>query len=133
MISFADYKKPDGSVDWERYRVAQRAEREAEVNAGKWCSRCGHYLLFAKGHPNKCQECKSLDEPGEVQHHKFIRCPKCGRSFDPSDADYYSVYGDGEHKVTCGDCSHQFEISTRVSYTFTSPAKLDPATAEHEE
>ena len=134
MVSIADFKLPDGRMDWPRYNAARRVEIQAEVDAGKWCSRCGHYLLFAKGHPDKCHSCKSLDGPGEVSHHKYIRCPKCFRSFDPSDADYYSLYREGDHQVTCGDCSHQFDVSTRISYTFTSPAKLAPeAPAESDE
>lgn len=133
MISFADYKGPDGAVDWKRYNAARQAEIAAEVAAGKWCSRCGHYLLFAKGHPDKCFACKALDKPSECEHHKFIRCPACGRTFDPSEQDYYSLYKDGEHRITCGDCNHQFEISTRTSYTFTSPARLEPAAAPEPE
>lgn len=133
MVSIADFKLADGRMDWPRYNAARQVEIAAEVAAGKWCSRCGHYLLFAKGHPDKCYSCKQLDNSGEVTHHKYIRCPKCLRTFDPSDADYYSLYRDGDHDIACPDCSHSFLISTRTSYTFTSPAKLDPAVAEHEE
>ncbi len=133
MISFSDYRLADGAVDWPRYNAARQREIADEVATGKWCSRCGHYLLFAKGHRDKCFSCKALDQPGECQHSKFIRCPACGRSFDPSEQDYYSLYADGEHRITCGDCNHQFEISTRTSYTFTSPARLAPAAAAPED
>ena len=129
MISISDYKTADGGVDWKRYHAAQRVEHAAEVAAGRWCTRCNAYLLWAKGRPDKCGSCKALDQPGECQHSKFIRCPACGRAFDPSEQDYYSLYADGEHKITCGDCNHQYEISTRTSYTFTSPARLAPAAA----
>ena len=127
MISIADFKGADGAVDWNKYHAAKKIEHDREVNEGRWCSRCGQYLLFAKGHRDQCVSCKSLDKPEECQHSRFIRCPACGRSFDPSEQDYYSVYREGEHQVMCGDCNHQLEISTRVTHTFTSPARIAAA------
>lgn len=127
MIQITDFKSADGVVDWTRYNAAKAAEHKREIAAGRWCTRCGAYLLWAKGHPDKCTSCKALDQPAECQHSKFIRCPKCGRAFDPSEQDYYSLYAEGEHRIMCGDCNHPFEISTRTSHTFTSPARLDPA------
>jgi hypothetical protein len=31
------------------------------------------------------------------------------------------VFEEGEHKVSCDECGHDFEVSTYVSHTFTSP------------
>lgn len=134
MISFADFKKEDGSVDWPRYQEARAVEHKAEIDAGKYCYKCDRYILFPKGHRERCPACVALADPAECDHPKFVRCPKCGRSFEPAALDSYELYEAGEHKVTCGDCDHQFEVSTRVSYTFTSPAKLAPeAPTEPEE
>lgn len=130
MILFSDFKKADGSLDWDAYRAAKNIEHKAEVAEGKYCYQCDRYLLWPKGHRELCSECKEVNGPGECSHHRYVRCPKCGRHFDPGEQDYYSLYEGGEHKVTCGDCSHQFEVSTRVSYTFTSPARIEGSTPE---
>lgn len=130
MITLADFTGADGKIDWPAYRAASALQHQADVAAGKWCSECNRYLLWPKGVRDQCLACKRLKEPAECDHHKMVRCPKCGLAFDPSEQDYYSLYSDGEHQVTCGECSHQFEITTRTSYTFTSPARITQPTAE---
>lgn len=117
MIHMEDYRRGDGSVDWERYRAAQ-------VAAGEICSRCHSYRagLSAVG-PALCWQCRALDAPEAVDHDSFVRCPKCGESWDPSDYDDREVYADGEHELSCVECGHAFEVTTHVSFSFSSPAR----------
>lgn len=121
MPSISAFKDAAGQIDWPRYHAAARAERDQETREGKWCSLCGAYIMWPKGGPVKCYECKAAEKPAELSHPKYVRCPKCTKTFDPGDCDYTSLYREGDHPVACPDCSHQFEISTHVRHTFTSP------------
>ena len=120
MISMDDYRDATGRTDWKAYKAAQVAE-------GEVCRKCGRYIISiihgALGGPNQCGECKSLDDTGEVDHHSWIRCPKCGDTWNPAEHEQYDVMGDGEHEVSCGSCGCDFSVSTFIEYTFTSPAR----------
>ena len=48
------------------------------------------------------------------------KCPHCGADCEISQNDWYSLYEEGEHEVTCPDCDRDFIVSTSVSYTFTT-------------
>jgi DNA-directed RNA polymerase subunit RPC12/RpoP len=110
-----DYKKPNGDIDWNSYHAAQKA-------SGEVCSQCGNYLVWGKGHPDRCGSCKALDDSGEVSHHSTIRCPACGHQMEASD---HELYEDGAHDVVCGECDHEFEVEVSISFTFTSPARKE--------
>lgn len=129
MPNIADFKDASGKVDWTAYHAASNRERQAEIDRGMWCYQCHAYIIFSNGHRTKCAQCNRLDGPEEVRHDKFVRCPACVATFEPSDADYYSLYRDGEHTVHCPHCSAEFEITTHVSYTFTSPARISEPSA----
>jgi hypothetical protein len=119
MIDMKQFEDENGKLDWKAYRHAQ-------VMAGERCSRCGAYIVsvFRKIEgPAECAECKNLTEKGEVSHSTLLRCPECSNSWKPEEQDDYHVYEEGEHEVTCYDCDHSFEISTQVSFEFTSPEK----------
>lgn len=58
MISFNDYKKPDGSVDW-------RAHKAAQLVAGWVCSRCSQYIIWLLGDPSGAKPCNSCKRLGE--------------------------------------------------------------------
>jgi DNA-directed RNA polymerase subunit RPC12/RpoP len=121
MINFEDYKKENGDIDWKAYKAAQ-------IAAGERCPKCDSRMstLFNnKKYEHLCSECESLAENEELSHSSYIRCPKCKESWDPSDREDYDCYQDGEHSVTCSSCNHEFEVSTSVSYLFTSPELLD--------
>jgi len=121
-----DFKQPDGNTDWSAYTKAQ-------VASGERCSKCGSYILFGSGYPQECSPCKHLqDDKDEVTHDDLVRCPACGRTFDPR-GDDYEVYSEGENDVTCPSCEREFTITTEVSYSFTSPARLEEKAAEDEE
>lgn len=132
-VSFADHKGTDGKIDWNAYNAASEVARKADVDDGVYCYKCGMYIIFGRGSGRQlCQQCRGLYESCEVTHDKLIRCPACSDTIRPSD-DHYDLYGDGEHQITCDECSHSFEVSTRVSYSFTSPALITAAATEGDE
>jgi len=116
-----DYRKADGSVDWEAYRAA-------EVASGARCQRCGDLIVFSQGVPTTCVACRDIaSDPGPVMHPKVIRCPKCGAvsvlaNWDSGDYGG-AKYEEGSHVVPCETCGCQYTIETHVSYSYTSPAR----------
>lgn len=45
-------------------------------------------------------------------------CPHCGTSQDVVNNEWWQLYEEGEHDVTCHDCANDFMVSTRVRYSF---------------
>lgn len=132
-VSFADHKGADGKIDWKAYNAASEAARKADIDDGIYCYKCGTYILFGRGGGRQlCGQCRGLHGSCETTHDRLVRCPKCRNTFSPQE-DHYDLYGDGEHQVTCCECDHGFEVSTRVSYSFTSPALIAPEATEDEE
>ena len=116
MISYKDFERPDGSVDWEACDRAKKA-------VGDSCTECGAFLLFGMGHPEKCASCKALvHDAGAVHHASSVRCPHCRKLMDVSDSELYALYEAGEHEITCHGCDREFTVSTSVSFSFESPA-----------
>lgn len=114
MISMNDYLGADGRVDWEWYNAAQ-------VEAGERCRQCSGHIMFGKGFPSLCSDCRELGEDkGEVTHDSLIRCPKCGEQFDGGDACEFVC--DGETEVGCPECDHQFEVVQILRVSYRSPA-----------
>jgi NMD protein affecting ribosome stability and mRNA decay len=111
--------------------LAELRRKDAEdVARGRTCYRCGSYVslmkLDAPGYRRLCFKCKSLEEvKGEVIHTRFIRCPKCGKSWDAHKGDDHDLLTEGEHDVTCPTCEHEFEVGVSVTYTFHSPARIE--------
>jgi DNA-directed RNA polymerase subunit RPC12/RpoP len=122
MIRIADHIGPDGRVDWDAYRAAQRAN-------GDRCFVCGATILFGPGHLDRCNACKALDEDrDEVTHDDFVRCPKCRHTMNVREE--YDLFQDGTHELACDECGHEFEVTTVVSYSFRSPELLPDADAD---
>lgn len=123
MAKIEDYRLPNGCINWASYQKAQIAD-------GDICSRCHQYIVsiaHTKGE-QLCYSCShlDLDKSESVDHSKFARCPKCGYLSDLSQWDGCAsfVYQEGEHLVGCNECDYDFEISTTVEYTFTSPPMI---------
>ena len=116
MIRIRDYEKEDGLVDWPAYEEAQK-------DTGEICLKCGDIILFGKGYPETCVSCKKLAKDEEVDHDCFIRCPHCRNTFNPHDdgGDSFDLFSEGEHEVWCCKCDKTFEVSTHISWSFTSP------------
>jgi transposase-like protein len=47
-------------------------------------------------------------------------CPHCGETFSVDNHEWWSLYEEGEHEITCPDCDWDFQVTTRVSYTFST-------------
>jgi hypothetical protein len=127
MISFKDYQKPDGEIDWNAYRAAK-------IENGQQCYRCESFLIPARGYRALCSSCNTLaTDPRAVTHSRLIRCPKCGEQSDAEHRWESGIHGDGEHAIGCYECEHEFTVKTFVSYLFESPARLPEETEPEEE
>lgn len=114
MLKMEDFEDESGHIDWKAYEKAQK-------NNGDVCYQCGKYIIFGgKGYQTKCNNCDKLKSSiQEIDHDSYIRCPFCAESWL---VDWDSgIHSDGEHQVSCNYCEKDFEISTRVSFSFTSP------------
>lgn len=110
-------------------------ERREGVASGERCSRCGGWIFCVKppGHPRECIDCYAIaNSSDEVSSSKYIRCPKCGGSWDPYEAEQYDVFNEDVHAVSCVECDHGFEVTTTVTYSFESPARLAEELEEEE-
>lgn len=136
MLDFEKCKKPDGTTDWEKYQELQRQENKERKAKGELCQLpdCNRLIIFSRGYPETCSECKSLDKPEELNHPSNIRCPKCGRNWSVWDGENYDLHAEGEHDVQCPECNHEFEVITYISYDFQSPERIkEPEDPEEKE
>ena len=124
MIKMRDYEGPNGRVDWESYRKAQK-------NAGELCSCCGSYILElgrpSPSGPRECGDCQDMtSDPDEVHHADLLRCPACGSRFrvDSEMGLYEAGFCDEPGSVYCPDCEHDFEVKVRVTFEYTSPPRI---------
>ena len=53
------------------------------------------------------------------------KCPHCGDAADVSENEWWRLYEEGEHEVTCPACDLDFAVSMRVSYTFSTEDQED--------
>lgn len=117
LLDTDNYRDANGRLDWDRYK-------KAEIEHGQSCSKCGQFILWPKGHPQECSECKELEKNAEsVRHEELIRCPQCVHQFKAYvDCDDGERLEDGEHNIECPECQAKFQIVTHVSFSFESPA-----------
>lgn len=114
MISSDSFKDAEGNVDW-------KALKTARIINGEICYSCGSIIIREIGCKSLCVDCKALEtDKDEVRHDSQIRCPKCKHIEDVVHLEDYEIYGEGEHSVWCSECDTEYEISTTVTYTFTS-------------
>lgn len=122
-----DHKKTDGSIDWSAYNAAKKRNGES-------CQKCGAYIVLGGGgSPRTCHSCERLLKDEEITHDKFIRCPKCKKLWSPYDCEQYEVFTDGEHEISCYECDHTFEVSTHLSFSFTSPELITEDSEDEED
>jgi len=113
MLSFKDYEKEDGSIDWDRLR-------KAEIEQGYRCYTCKQSILFGgKGYQEECHQCKDLKSGRDVSHSKMIRCPSCEHT-EFVDWESEFCYEAGEHEVYCSSCDKVYVVTTHVEYSYTS-------------
>lgn len=116
MTRMQDFERTDGSIDWSAYQNAQQ-------QSGERCYECGKYLFSGTGIPTSCEGCRELRGPAEAHHHSKVRCPSCGLIAEAYRFSSDDLFEDGKHRVHCPDCDHLFEVETRVSFDFGSPAR----------
>jgi hypothetical protein len=123
----------DFSAYWKR-------RRKWEVDQGYSCRRCGAIATraltdFYVGYPRLCKSCHNLDtNESHVSSSTYIRCPKCGRSWNAFEHEDYGLLQEGEHTTMCGDCDDfEFTVETRVSYEFKSPPLIKEEEKEDED
>jgi hypothetical protein len=126
MVDFEKCKLPDGTFDNKKYHELQLVELTERKAKGEICQLpgCNHFIIYAKGYPQTCSECRSLDNPDELNHSSNIRCPKCGYNWSVWEGEDSELFAEGEHEVTCHKCDHEFEVVTSVSYDFQSPERI---------
>jgi ribosomal protein S27E len=118
--SMDDYRDASGQVAWSRYRAAQ-------VRNGERCCDCDAIIITigdAPGYPRACGACNRLrtsETPEE--HDKKVRCPKCRHT---EAAPSLPSYESESIVVSCEHCGEEYEVKTRVTVHFESPATFDP-------
>jgi len=94
------------------------------------CSNCGGLII---GHiwPNRsCYDCHELEtEDGEVTNHERIRCPKCGHQEDVFESEKYHLAKEDGGETSCGECGHDYFVNCYITYTFTSPERIQDVPA----
>lgn len=126
MISFQQFKREDGSIDWAAFR-------QAEIEAGERCWQCHAYIISIFDRTNDvpairrfCEPCRRLrDDTGDVDHESRIRCPHCRLSAPVAwdQARAYScegLYRDGETELRCVHCGEVFTVQVHVRYEYLS-------------
>lgn len=63
--------------------------------------------------------------PSDYWRRDQPRCPHCGTECDVSDNDWWRLYAEGEHEVSCPHCNGDFTVSTQVSYSFSTDNQED--------
>lgn len=53
------------------------------------------------------------------------KCPHCGQECSVSENEWWNLYEEGEHEVTCPSCDEDFSVSTRVRYSFSTDKQGD--------
>lgn len=51
------------------------------------------------------------------------KCPHCGHDCCVIDNEWWELYEEGEHEVTCPSCDQDFTVSTSVSYSFSTDSQ----------
>jgi hypothetical protein len=114
-VNMDNHKKPDGHIDWTSYE-------KAKVANGEKCRTCGQYLIFASGYPDECEHCKVVHRSNfAVEHSYLIRCPHCRHEMNVYNDELFDLYDAGYHEVSCTLCDKEFEVETRITYSFESP------------
>ena len=111
MVEIKDFADDRGHINWPAFRQARR-------DAGEECEHCGGTIAKPNGEPTICWNCRMLD-PNVVVTDWSTRCPECDTIAAVADPRLYQM---GNHSVTCGYCKYVYEVTTRVTYSFESPA-----------
>ena len=48
------------------------------------------------------------------------RCPHCGEVCSVQHNEWWELYSEGDHEVTCPHCDEDFTVSSIATYTFST-------------
>lgn len=124
MISYEDYKREDGRVDWSALSAAR-------VACGEECRTCHQSIITRRAYrnesPHDCYDCAKMNTSDDaVKHWDRVRCPHCGWTRH-AHAACEDIYREGKHTITCAQCDEEFIVETHVSHSFESPARVSTA------
>lgn len=106
----------EGNIDWVEHHRQQ-------VATGRICSCCASIILRSTDTPQRCFACEQAElNDTEIDHESYVRCPACNEHIRPEDD--HDMYNEGENAVCCERCDYEFDVTTSISYTFTSPPRL---------
>lgn len=125
LVKMDSFRKANGKIDW-------RALHQAQIDNGENCQKCHGHIMFSRGHPALCHQCRKAGGTEEFWHDSFLRCPKCGHLWDPMACENYDLLADGDHDAHCCECGHNFEMATSVSFSFRSPKRIQEEENEPE-
>lgn len=52
-------------------------------------------------------------------------CPHCGVCSTISENEWWKLYAEGEHEVTCPSCDEDFTVTTNVTFSFSTDVQDD--------
>lgn len=116
FTSMSDFET-NGVLNWAAYHAAQEAN-------GERCIECKAFIALGRGYPVTCFDCREAEKPGELRHDISIRCPQCGHKENGYDKGDSRLCAGGEHEVECSACETKYTVTTSVSFSFHSPARL---------
>jgi DNA-directed RNA polymerase subunit RPC12/RpoP len=118
MVDIENYENENGEINWVEYN-------KAKIENGDECYTCGTQIFFSKGCRQQCSQCDNIKKDKKLSHDKFVRCPKCRKTWNPMGSEDWELFQEGDHGIWCNDCGHEFEIYVIVKYTFKSPKLLE--------
>lgn len=63
--------------------------------------------------------------PSDFGANKQPRCPHCGAECSVIENEWWKLYEEGEHEVSCPHCEGDFSVSVRVSYSYSTDEQED--------
>lgn len=64
--------------------------------------------------------CKDAMDRLDFYGNRHPKCPHCGETCNVNEHEWWKLYEEGEHEVTCPHCDHDFTVSTSISYWFST-------------
>jgi uncharacterized C2H2 Zn-finger protein len=125
MTNMDNFRGKDGNIDWNAYN-------QAEIENGERCFLCSQFIgWIGSGGRRMCYSCSNIPKKESLDHERFARCPKCKATWDIRESEDYDLFSEGSHSVHC-ECGYDFEIETKVEYSFESPELLEEEELENE-
>lgn len=69
---------------------------------------------------NALRKCTDRIDRLDYWRQDLPKCPHCGDECSVVDNEWWHLYEEGEHEVTCPSCENNFQVSTHVSFSFST-------------